>query len=92
VPETTQVEYGLRELTELMVRDRGLTEGNWQLIVRFSFAAATIDALGQGPAPSVISRVESVGLSRVDEPNPFSIQASAVNFPTPKTARRGTKK
>lgn len=77
--KSTQVEYGLKELTELMIRDQGLDEGNWQLIVRFGFAAATIETPGEGPAPSVINRVQALGLSRVDEPNPLSVNAAEIN-------------
>lgn len=92
MPETTQVEYGLKELTELMVRDQGLTEGYWQLVVRFSLAAATIDLPGEGPAPSIISRVQAIGLSRVDEANPLSVSASATKTATPnRSARRAAK-
>jgi hypothetical protein len=92
MPENTQVEYGLKELTEVMIRDQGITEGHWQILVRFSFAAATIDAPGEGPAPSVISRVQSIGLSRVDEPNMLSVDAASLHMPAAnRAARRAVK-
>ena len=88
MPENTQIEYTLRELTEVMVRDQGLTDGHWQLVVRFSFAAATIDVPGEGLAPTVMSRVQSVGLARVAEPNPLSVNAGSSGAVVNRAARR----
>ena len=92
MPETTQIEYSFKDLTALMIRDRGITEGEWMVLIRFSFAAATMETPGAGPAPSMIAQVTSVGISRVDEANPLSVNAASLRGSTgSRAARRAVK-
>ena len=76
MPEASQVEYKLRELTELMVRDRQINEGHWMLVVRFSFGALNVEDGVGGVAPASISRIESIGIQRIPEANAISVDAS----------------
>ena len=76
MPEASQFEYKLRELTELMVRDRRIREGHWMLLVRFSLVAATLEDGAGGIGPASISRIESIGIQRVPEANAISVDAS----------------
>jgi len=76
MPEVTQVEYKLKDLAALMVRDQGITEGHWMVLVRFAHTAATIETPDDGVAPATISRVVAIGIARVDAPNSLSTDAA----------------
>ena len=78
VGEATQFEYKLKDVASLMVRDQGITEGHWMLMVRFAHGAVTIGA-DDGAAPAAINRVVSIGIALVDQPNPLSVDASEVS-------------
>ena len=77
--EPTQLEYKLKDLAALMVRDQGIKDGHWMILIRFAHTAATIETPIEGAAPASISRVVSIGISRVDQPNPLSVDASEVS-------------
>ena len=77
--EPTQIEYNLRDLAALMVRDQGIKEGHWMVLVRFAHTAATIETPLEGAAPASISRVVAIGVSRVDQPNPLSVDATEIS-------------
>jgi hypothetical protein len=74
--QATQTEYDLRDLAMLMLKDQGITEGHWMLVLRFSHTTATIGTSDEAATPAVINRVTSIGISRVDEPNPISVDAA----------------
>jgi len=77
--EPTQLEYKLKDLAALMVRDQGIKDGHWMILIRFAHTAATIETPIEGATPASISRVVSIGISRVDQPNPLSVDASEVS-------------
>jgi hypothetical protein len=77
MPKASQVEYQLRELTELMVRDRGITDGEWMLLVRFKMGAANVGVGADGDiSPAAIVGIESIGIQLAKEPNSISVDAS----------------
>ena len=76
MPEASQIEYNLRELAEMMVRDRGLTEGHWMVLVRFKWAAANVETGPDDMSPSAIVGIQSVGIQRATAPTPLSVDAS----------------
>lgn len=93
MPKVSQLEYGLQELTELMVRDRGITKGHWMILVRFTWAAANLETGPQDVAPALISRIQSIGIQEVPTPNPISVDASQLNKQEPRaTAKSGSRK
>lgn len=54
-----------------MVKDQGITEGYWQLIVNFGFKALNAPTQDQtGLAPALLGVVNHFGIQRVDEPTP----------------------
>ena len=87
MPETIQIDYKLRELTELMVKDRGIREGHWMILVRFLQGALTVEDGTGGMGPASISRIESIGIQRVPEPNSISVDASKFGAPTGRKRR-----
>lgn len=83
MPEITQVQYGHRELVELILRDRQITEGHWFLSVNFGFVAGNF---GDGPGnakpenlnPGAIVMIGGIGIQRAPKPNPMTVDASQV--------------
>ena len=76
-----QITYDLKEITALMLRDQGIREGLWMISARFSFGATNIAPPGDEPGPvgpSAIAMVREIGIQRVPEPGPLSVDASEV--------------
>lgn len=84
MPEATQVTYSHKELTELMLRDRGIQSGHWMILVRFGHTAANVappidDAAAVGlMGPATVSVIIEVGIQRVDQPGPLTVDASKI--------------
>jgi len=93
MPEATQVTYSHQELTHLMLRDRGIRSGHWMILVRFGHTAANVappmdDTAAPGPmGPATISVILDVGIQRVDEPGPLTVDASKIWSARSKPAR-----
>ncbi len=82
MPEVSRINYDLKELTALMLRDQGIRSGLWMIWTRFSFGAANVAPPGDQPGgavgPAGIAVLTEVGVQRVEEPGPLSIDASEV--------------
>lgn len=92
MPEVDQITYSLKELTALMLRDRGIRSGLWMIYTRFNFGVTNIASPEPGgPAgPGVISQLSQVGIQRAPEPGPLSVDASEVwREQKPTSVRRG---
>ena len=76
MPEASQIEYNLREVAEIMVREAGITEGHWMVVVRFKWAAATIGTSPDELSPSAIVGIDKIGIQRADSPNSLSVDAA----------------
>jgi hypothetical protein len=78
MPEASQVEYKLKELAQLMVRDQGITKGHWMILIRFAQTAGNLELSSSDLAPVVINRIESIGIQRVPAANQISVDASEI--------------
>ena len=76
MPETTQMVYSHRELTELILRDRGITSGHWAIYIKFRLVGANVELDEGDLKPVAMTFVESIGVTRVEAPNPLSVDAS----------------
>ncbi|MBI4774597.1 MAG: hypothetical protein HY788_10525 [Deltaproteobacteria bacterium] len=81
--KTTEVKlitFDHKEVVEALIKQQDLHEGIWQLYVEFGITAANI-GIGekQQLSPSAIVPVQKIGLVRVENENPLSLDASAVN-------------
>lgn len=94
MPEATQFAYSHRELTTLMLRDRGIRSGHWMILVRFGHAAANVappsdDSGVVGPmGPATISVIVETGIQRVDEPGPLTVDAATLWKRSPKATAK----
>ena len=56
--EVSQITYDLKELTSIMIRDRGIKSGLWMIFAKFGFAATNIQGAEGGPSgPGVVKPV-----------------------------------
>lgn len=79
--EISQISYTKKELLVLLLKDRGIHEGDWIFGVKFKFSAMNI---GQSPdgsdaSPASVAAIDSILIERVPEPLPFSVNAAEFN-------------
>jgi hypothetical protein len=97
MPEVGQIKYDLKELTALMLRDQGIRSGLWMIWTRFAHAVANFappESEAAGPAgPGAITVLTEVGIQKVDQPGPLSVDASQVwKEKKPAASKRGRPK
>jgi hypothetical protein len=77
--EVNQYSFTLKEAAEALIKKQGLHEGLWSIYFEFGLSGATIqDASGQA-LPAAIVPIIKLGLQRVEEPTPLSVNAAQVN-------------
>ena len=94
MPEVSQIKYDLKEITALMLQDQGIRSGLWMIWTRFSFGATNIappeDQPGGAVGPGAVAVLIEVGIQRVEEPGPLSVDAAEVwKEKKPRPARKG---
>lgn len=84
--ETTKIDYTNKELVAMILRDKGIYEGNWVFAAKLSFSAMNLQLPDSSdPTPAGVVGLAGVRIERVPEPLPFSINAAEVN---PKKAKK----
>lgn len=81
MPEISQYTVKPKELTELLIKQAGVHEGQWVLMVSFGFTATNAGPEGGELLPSAIIAVQKVGIQRA-EPSSMPeliVDASVVN-------------
>ncbi len=70
-----------RELVVLMMKHKGIHEGNWTLSAQLTFSTLNIGQLpdGSDASPAGVVALTGVRLERVPGPLPFSVNAAEVN-------------
>ena len=94
MPKLGPVVYDLKELTALMLREQGIRSGLWMLWTKWTFGATNItppeDQPGGAAGPGAIAVLTEVGIQRVEERGPLSVDASEVwKEKRPRPVRRG---
>lgn len=81
MPEISHVQFKHKEVVQALLRQAGIHEGRWQLVIAFGLAAANM-----GPSPSEVSpgaavAVTSIGLARAqpDSPEALVVDAAEIN-------------
>jgi hypothetical protein len=91
--ETTQFLYKHIELAKILMKDNGLHEGYWLLLVQFGFAALNVGpnaaeeinspvVPAAGPpeaSPAALVVLGGIGLQRAAAPGPMVFDASELN-------------
>ena len=91
--EATQFDCSFRELTTLLVKDRGIHEGRWMVAFEFSFVALNAGPSSSEIRPAAVIQINKAMLVRTPEgfpaDSPIAVDASQVN-PGPKAAKAAT--
>lgn len=76
---TVAIKYEHRELAELMVKDQGIKKGHWMIQASYTWAATNVVGEDGGPSgPGAISVLTNIGIQELDEPGPFTVDASTL--------------
>jgi len=79
MPEVSQLTYKHTELLELMLRDQGIHEGVWMLVVSFGFGAGNVGQSEADVNPTAFVGVTSIGLQRAPTMGPLCVDAAIAN-------------
>ncbi len=82
MPEATQYQFTHEELTKMMLKHTGITEGHWQLLVNFKSGATNFKDGDHPMLPTFIVGISSIGLHRVAEPTDLSVDVAAIDWQT----------
>lgn len=80
--QVKQIQYSHEDLLKLMLKDQGIHEGYWMLLIRFGFGAGNV-----GPSPdkledvhpTALVSVAGIGMERTDKLGPLVVDAAVVN-------------
>ncbi len=92
--EVDRYSYTYKELAECLVKKEGIHDGIWSLRIEFGLGAGNVPNPDEkSPNSSLLAAIvpiNKIGIQKVNEESPTSVNASQVN-PAPKTKTR-TKK
>ena len=77
--EPTQILFKFTEIAEMMVKQQGIHEGNWLVLLKFGIGAANAPVATGELRPTALVPVMDIGLQKTEEPNPLSVDAAVVN-------------
>ncbi len=77
--EPTQYTLSYRDLVTLLIRDAGVTEGEWALMLKFGLQGANIGPSDDSYIPSAVVGVTEIGLAKTDKPSNLSVNAKDVS-------------
>lgn len=69
----------MRELAEVLIRHHGLHEGIYDTAIEFQFALGQVGPDPQKPMPGAMLGVSRIGLVKVNNAGPQSVDAAKVN-------------
>lgn len=78
--DSEKLDFTYKELVSALIRERGIHDGIWGLVVEFGLAAANV-ALNpnQEYSPAAIIPVVRIGIQRSEETTNLTVDASRVN-------------
>ena len=81
MPEIRQYEFKFKEVLEALVKQAGIHEGKWQLVINFGLAAANMGPTPSEVVPGAAVAVAGIGLMKAvnDSPEALVIDAGEVN-------------
>lgn len=89
-PEPTS-RYNLKELAELIIRDKGIKEGLYDATLEFQIAVGAVGPAPEVIFPGVMVGISSVGIIPAPRMGPHTVDAAAVNSATKKAKRKPAK-
>lgn len=74
---------GIKELTAALVRHYKLHEGLYDLFLEYQFALGNFGPNPDQVVPSAVIGLSKLGITRVSQSGPLTVDASVVNRPQP---------
>lgn len=73
--------YAPRDLVTSLLKDKGIHEGHWMLLVKFGFSAMNVGTTesGDDSCPAGVVAVRELGIQRIARPQLSSVDASIAN-------------
>jgi hypothetical protein len=89
MPEANQYTFTHKELTEMLVRQAGLHEGRWMLMLTLGFGPGNFGPSESEVVPGAIVTITNVGIQKApaESPSSLTVDAAVVN-PQAKEKRR----
>ena len=83
MPEVNKYSFTYKEIAELLVKQAGLHEDKWQIILSFGLSAANIGPNEDQVVPAAIVGATAIGLQRAtpESPPALTVDAAEVNPP-----------
>ena len=78
MPETGLITFTHKELVEILVKDRDLTEGIWRLYVNFGLKATNMGTSEQDRLPTAIIPILQIGIQKTEKEDNLSVDASKI--------------
>lgn len=78
-PDVVDQPLSRRDLTELLIKQYGLHEGHYELLVEFMIGSGNMGPTPETSAPSAVVSFSKVGLIKMSEPSLLSLDATVVN-------------
>ncbi|MBF0551068.1 MAG: hypothetical protein HQK60_11085 [Deltaproteobacteria bacterium] len=88
--ETLNYGFDHKEITELLIRKQGIHEGLWSIYLEFGLAGGNVNTgLPDDPnlMPAAIVPITRIGIQKVDQPTPLTVDAAQVNPVKAKTGK-----
>lgn len=81
MPEINQYQFKYNEVIEALIKQAGLHEGRWQLIMHFSLTGANMGPSESEIVPGAALAVTAIGLQKAppNAPASLTMDASVVN-------------
>ncbi len=89
MPEANQYTFKHREIVQLLIKEAGIHEGKWFLMVSFGFAPGNFGPDAEQLSPGTVVAVNQIGISKAVDgvPPEILVDAAEVN-PPPKSKGR----
>lgn len=71
--------FELKELAEILIKHQGLHEGLYDLGFELNVGFGNVGPSREQALPGAVFGIKAVGLSRVSEPGPHTLDAAVVN-------------
>ena len=90
MPEPQMIAFSFQELATALVKEAGIHEGHWGILVRFGLNATNVGSSSQDLRPAAVVALSEMGLQRFPEPSNLTVDAAVVNPPKkpPRTRKK----
>ena len=88
MPETGLITFNHKEIAEILIKQQGLHEGCWGVLLEFNLAGANVGPSPDKSVPAAIVGVVKIGLQRMPDDKGIAVDAAKVNPPKKSKAKK----